>query len=118
VITMTKYLNRIRAFFSSEARTVGLSPKALAPLIGAGITAGLAALGITPHDIGNVLGVSDSVVAAGEVTVAAKLAAYLLGPGSVVVPPPALAAGNDARLGPEARSALGLDAEPRPPLPE
>jgi hypothetical protein len=107
VILMT-YVNRFLAFFRSEAVTVGLSPKALAPLIGAAITAALALLGLTPHDIGQAVGVDEAVVAAAEVTIAAKIAAVLLGPGAVVVPE-RVGEGSDARL--DAGVAAKLNSE-------
>jgi hypothetical protein len=107
-----RYVNRFLALFRSEATTIGVSPKALAPIIGAAITAGLAWVGVTPHEIGQVIGVSDAVVAAGEVTIAAKIAAILLGPGTVVRPEPSLTEGNDARLSDEV--AQHLAAAPGP----
>lgn len=85
-----RYLNRALAVFRSGARTVGLSPKALAPIIGGILAAGLKLVGIAdPATIGAI-----SVVAA-------SIAGVLLPPGNVVSLS-ATGAGNDAQLHPAA----------------
>lgn len=79
-----RYVNRLLGWFRASAKTVGLSPKILAPTIAAGLTAGLAGAGLTPHDVGQVLGVSDEVATAGVVVVGSKIALWLLPPGDVI----------------------------------
>lgn len=101
---LKRYIIRARAWLQSGARTVGLSPKALAPAIGAGITAGLNAAGITPHDLGQVFAVSDAVAAGALTTVASAIAVWLLPPGQVATPPAIVGDGSDARLSDEARA--------------
>lgn len=103
---MSKILNRIRAFFSSEAKTVGLSPKVLAPFIASGIAALISWVGLTPGDISGFLHVNVSVITGGELILGTAIAAWLLGPGTVAVPDPELTAGSDARLSPEAQAKL------------
>lgn len=81
-----RYVNRLLGWFRSSAKTVGLSPKILAPAIGAGITAGLAAVGVTPHDIGQALGLSDELAAGAIASLASTVALWLLPPGAVIPP--------------------------------
>jgi len=85
--------NRTLAVFRSGARTVGLSPKALAPLIGVAIAwvADLAGLPVDPVTVALIAG---------------TLAAALLPPGHVAVPEGFVSEGSDARLGPEARAEI------------
>lgn len=83
-----RYVNRFLSWFRGGARTVGLSPKILAPVIGSAITAALAAVGVSPHDVAALVGVSDEVATAGMLAVAANVALWLLPPGAVVVPTP------------------------------
>lgn len=103
---MSKYINRARALFRSEAVTLGVSPKALAGVIGSALTALLALAGVTPADIAGALSVNVSVVAAAEVAIASTVAAFLLGPGSVAAVPASLTEGSDARLSDEANAQL------------
>lgn len=70
--------------FRSTARTLGISPKALAPFVGATITALLALFGLSPADIGSWVGVEGVVVAGAITTVAGAVAAYLLPAGIVM----------------------------------
>lgn len=79
-----RYINRALGRLRSSAKTVGLSPKILAPAIGSAITALLALAGLTPHDLAHAFGVSDEIAAAALITLAAHLAAWLLPPGNVV----------------------------------
>ena len=65
-------LQKLLNAFRSGARTVGLSPKALAAPIGAAITALLALVGLTPQVIGDAIGVNAPAVAAAILTVAAS----------------------------------------------
>jgi hypothetical protein len=86
---MTTVRNVLRGLldnFRAGARTLGISPKALAPFIGAGITALLALVGLTPDVIGGWIDVSPLVVVGGITTVAGTIAAALLRPGRVEPP--------------------------------
>lgn len=69
--------------FRAGARTLGISPKAIAPFIGAGITALLALVGLTPDVIGSWIDVEPVVVAGGITTLASSIAAAILPPGRV-----------------------------------
>jgi uncharacterized membrane protein len=80
-------LQKLLNAFRSGARTVGLSPKALAAPIGAAITALLALVGLTPQVIGDAIGVNAPAVAAAILTVATGIATVLLPPGVVTQPP-------------------------------
>jgi hypothetical protein len=81
---MKSFLLHTLAGFRTVAKTLGLSPKALAPLIGAGITALLALVGLSPAEIGSWVGVSPEVAAGAVLVVAGSVAAWLLRPGIVV----------------------------------
>lgn len=85
---VSNVLKGLLANFRAGAQTLGISPKALAPFIGASITALLALVGLTPEVIGNFIDVDPLVVVGGIATLAASVAAALLPPGRVV--PPAL----------------------------
>jgi hypothetical protein len=90
-----RYLNRFLAYFRTTAKTVGLSPKALAPIIGGILAAGL-----------KLIGVDDPEIVGAVSVVAASLAAVLLPPGDVVVPPAPAERGSDAALPPDVRAKL------------
>lgn len=101
---MRNILNRLLAFLRSEAVTIGLSPKALAPAIGVLIIVGLTRAGLPVPTIATSLGVSVSVVNGAIALIGATVAGYLLGPGNVVRPAPELTEGSDARLSPTAKA--------------
>jgi len=90
-----RYVRRFLAVFRHNARTVGLSPKALAPVIGGALAAGAGLIpGLDSPELAGVIGV-----------VAASVAAVLLPPGDVVAPP-VDEAGSDASLPPHALEAI------------
>lgn len=84
-----RYVRRFLAVFRHNARTVGLSPKALAPVIGGALAAGASVVGLDSPELAGVIGV-----------VAASVAAVLLPPGDVVAPP-VEETGSDAALPPD-----------------
>lgn len=79
-----RYVNRFLAIFRQNARTVGLSPKALAPIIGGAIVALAKAVGLDSDELAGLIGV-----------VAASAAAVLLPPGDVVAAPADAVASDD-----------------------
>lgn len=93
-----KFINRLRAWFSTEARTVGLSPKILSAPIAALIAAGLNKLGVTPQDLADAFGTTSTVIVGAELFIAGLAASWLLPPGVVVEPAPAVGPGSDAAL--------------------
>jgi hypothetical protein len=69
----------------TEAVTEGISPKVLAGPIAAAITIGLNKIGVPVDSLAGTLGLSVTVVNGFIWTVAALVAGYLLGPGTVLV---------------------------------
>ncbi|MBA3688457.1 MAG: hypothetical protein H0W81_06485 [Chloroflexi bacterium] len=108
-----RYLQRVLAWFRTEATMVGLSPKILQTVIGTGITAGLSALGLTPGDIGNALGFPSSAVAGAEVVVASWLAGYLLPVGKVAMPVHVKEPPSDDLLEDHVKAKLDADEQPK-----
>lgn len=90
-----RYINRFLAVFRTTARTVGLSPKALAPIIGGVLAAGVKLVGLDSAEFAGLVGV-----------VAASVAAVLLPPGDVIVPPAVEEPGSDASLAPHVQEKL------------
>jgi hypothetical protein len=91
-----RYVNRLLAWFRASARTVGLSPKILAPAVTAGLAAVVSLAGLTPGDLGQVFGVSPEVVLGAELVLGTKLAIWLLPAGKVVNAPRPDELGSDA----------------------
>lgn len=79
-----RYVNRLLGWFRSSAKTVGLSPKILAPAITTGVAALVSLAGLTPGDIGSVFNVSAEIVLGAELVVGTKVAIWLLPAGDVI----------------------------------
>jgi hypothetical protein len=90
-----RYVNLFLAYFRTTARTVGLSPKALAPIIGGVLVAAVKLVGLDSDELAGVIGV-----------IAASIAAVLLPPGDVIAPPPVAEPGSDALMPPHALEKL------------
>jgi hypothetical protein len=89
-----RYVNRFLAVFRQNAKTVGLSPKVLGPVIGGIIAAAAKLIGLDSNELAGVIGV-----------VAASIAAVLLPPGDVVAPS-VTEAGSDALMPPHIQEKL------------
>lgn len=93
-----KVINRIRAWLSTEARTVGVSPKILAAPIAALLATALNKIGVTPQDLADVFGTTATVIVGAELFVAGLVATWLLPPGETVTPAPVLEGAADDRV--------------------
>lgn len=107
-----KLINRIRAWLSTEARTVGVSPKILAAPIAALLATGLNKIGVTPQDLADVFGTTATVIVGAELFVAGLVATWLLPPGETIAPAPILEGAADDRVPLEQ---LDAPADPLPP---